>query len=72
MLLHRFITKILYQKKNKMHHKMQREKLYNLHSNGYCNCFQKEKNSVLSIFAMPKIWSLKTLPILKTKGATMK
>jgi hypothetical protein len=61
-----------YEKKNKMHHKMQREKLYNLHSKGYCICFQKKKNSVRSIVAMPKIWSLKTLSILKTKGATTK
>ncbi len=39
LLFHRSITKILYQKKSKIHHKMQREKLYNLHSKADCNWF---------------------------------
>jgi hypothetical protein len=32
---------MLYQKKNKIHQKMQREKLYNLPNKAYCNCFEK-------------------------------
>jgi hypothetical protein len=72
LLFHRSITKIVYQKRNKIHHKMQREKLYNLHSKAYCNCFQKEENSVWSVFAILKVWSLKTLSILKTRSTTAK
>jgi len=43
LLFQRCITKINYQKRNKIHHEMQREKLYNLHSKAYCNCFKKRK-----------------------------
>jgi hypothetical protein len=72
LLFHRSITKIVYQKRNKIHHKMQREKLYNLHSKAYCNCFQKEENSLWSVSAILKIWSVKTLSILKTRSTTTK
>ena len=46
LLSHPSITKAGYQKRNTTQHEMQREKLYNLHSNADCNCFQKEENSL--------------------------
>jgi hypothetical protein len=72
LLFHRSITKIVYHKRNKIHHKMQREKLYNLHSKAYCNYFQKEENSLWSVSAILKIWSVETLSILKTRSTTTK
>ncbi len=72
LLLHRSIMKIFYQKRNKMHHKMQREKLYNLHSQAYCNCFQNEENSLWQVFVILKIGSFKILSILKTRSRTAK
>jgi len=72
LLFYHSITKTVYQKRNKIHHKMQREKLYNLHSKVYCNCFQKEANSLWWVLAILKIWSLKTLSLLKTKSTTTK
>jgi hypothetical protein len=41
LLFHRCITKIVYHKGNKIYHKMQPEKLYNLHSKAYCRLFSK-------------------------------
>ncbi len=72
LLFHRSTTKIVYEKRNKIHHKMQCEKLYNLRSKVYCNCFQKGENSLWSVFTILKIWSLKTLSIFKTRSTTTK
>ena len=46
---------------------MQREKLYDLHNKVYCNCFEKNGNSMRSVFTTAKVRSLKTLSILKKK-----
>ena len=40
--------------KSEIYYKMQREKLYYLHSKAYCNGFQKTQNAVLPIFAWSK------------------
>src|ERR1700722_16012200 len=44
--------------KNKIYHKMQREKLYNLQTKVYFNCilfvFKKKQNAVRPIFAVAK------------------
>ena len=54
LLFHCLSPDMLYQKKNKIHHKMQREKLYNLHSKAYCRLFSKKEKSMEPIISIPK------------------
>ena len=58
--------------KEQHNYKMQREKLYNLHSKAYCDCFQNELKFCATNFRTIIIWSLEILFISKTKTATIK
>ena len=53
--------------KKEIYHNIQREKLYNLHSKAYCDCFQKKQNSVWPIFARSKSGRSKFCPFWKQK-----
>ncbi len=53
--------------KSEICYKMQREKLYYLHSKAYCNNFQKTRNAVLPIFARSKFGRSKFCPFSKQK-----
>ncbi len=67
MLFHRFITKMLYQKKNKIHHKMQREKLYNLTVKVIVIVFKKRKILCDQFLQCPKSGPSKLCPFWKQK-----